>query len=70
MDEHDLPGAEQPLADGQRTDGVVGDDPARVADHVRFTFVQAEHPVYVQPRVHAGHYGDVAGWLAASAAGR
>ena len=61
VDQDDLAGAEQPLADGQRADHIVGGDPARVADHVRFALVQAEHPVHIQPRIHAGHYGNVAG---------
>ena len=60
MNEHDLPGAQQPLADGQGADLVIGDDTARVADDMRFAFVQPEHAVDVQPGVHAGDDGDVA----------
>src|SRR5215469_10030773 len=59
VDQHDLAGAEQALADGQRADLVVGDDPAGVADHVSFAVVQAEQPIDIEPGVHAGDDGDV-----------
>ena len=42
VDEDDLRRAEQPLADGQRADLVLGDHAARVADDVRVALVQAE----------------------------
>jgi hypothetical protein len=58
VDEDDLRGAEQPLADGQRPDPVVGDHPASVADHVRVTVGEAEDGVHVQPGIHAGDDGD------------
>src|SRR6266851_5520150 len=45
VDQDDLPGAEQSLADGQRPDLVVGDDPACVADDVGLTVAQAENRV-------------------------
>src|SRR5215471_16115867 len=35
VDQHDLPGAEQPLADRERPDLIVGYDPAGVPDDVR-----------------------------------
>jgi hypothetical protein len=54
VDEDDLPGAEQPLADHQRADHVIGDDAARVADDVRVASGQAKRAVDVEPGVHAG----------------
>ena len=42
VDEDDLAGAQQPLADRQRADLVVGDDAAGVADDVGITFLEAE----------------------------
>ena len=59
VDEDDLAGAEQPLADRQRPDLVVGHDAAGVADDVRLAVVQAEEAVDVEPGVHAGDDGDV-----------
>src|SRR5579859_569657 len=61
MDQHDLPGAEQSLADGQRPDRVVGDDPAGVADDVCLTLAQAEKAVDVEPGVHARDDGKMRG---------
>src|SRR6266568_2462684 len=61
VDQHDLPGAEQPLADGQRPDLVVGDDPAGVADHVGLAVAEAEQPVDVEAGVHACDDGKVRG---------
>jgi hypothetical protein len=61
VDEHDLLGAEQPLADGQRAQLVLRDDPAGVADDVRVTLGQTEQAVRVQPRVHARDHGDLLG---------
>ena len=59
VDQDDLVGAEQPLADRQRADLVVGDDAAGVADDVRLALGQAEDPVDVEPGVHARHHRDV-----------
>ncbi len=42
-------GAEQPLADHQRADHVVGDDSAGVADDVRVADGQAERAMHVEP---------------------
>src|SRR5579871_1826187 len=61
VDQDDLRGAEQPLADRQRPDLVVGDDPAGVPDDVGLTVAQAEDGVDVEPGVHAGDDGDVRG---------
>src|SRR5216683_3813463 len=61
VDQDDLPGAEQSLADGQRPDLVVGDDPACVPDHVGLTVAQAQNRVDVEPGVHAGDDGEVRG---------
>jgi hypothetical protein len=58
VDQDDLGGAEQPLADGQRADLVVGDHATGVADDVCLALVEAEHAVDVDPRVHAGDDGD------------
>ena len=69
MDQDDLAGAEQPLADREGADLVVGDHPARVADHVRLAFGEPEDRVHVEAGVHAGDHGQAA-WLAAAAAGR
>lgn len=54
-----ISGAEQALADGQRSDLVVGDHAAGVADDMRFAVAEPEDPVDVEPGVHARHYGDV-----------
>jgi hypothetical protein len=54
MDEDDLPGAEQPLANHQRADHVVADDAAGVADDVRVADGQAERAVHIEPGIHAG----------------
>ena len=59
VDEDDLGRAEQPLADRQGPDLVVGDDAAGVPDDVRLAFLEAEDAVDVQPRVHARDHGDV-----------
>jgi hypothetical protein len=58
VDEDDLPGAEQALADGQGADLVVGDDTAGVADHVGVALGEAEDAVDVEADVHARHDGD------------
>src|SRR5262249_23873774 len=47
--------------DRERSDLVIGDDAAGVADHVRVAFVQAEEPGRVQARVHAGEDCDSLG---------
>jgi hypothetical protein len=54
MDEDDLPGAEQSLANHQRADHVVADDAAGVADDVRVADGQAERAVHIEPGIHAG----------------
>ena len=59
VDEDDLPGAEQPLADHQRADHVVGDDAAGVADDVRVAVGEAERGAHVEPGIHAGHDREV-----------
>src|ERR1017187_5662266 len=56
MDEDDLLCTEQPLGDRQRADLVICDDATGVADYVSIALFQAEHPVGVQPRVHAGQH--------------
>jgi hypothetical protein len=43
------------------TTSVVGDDAAGVADDVRLAVAEAQHAVDVEPGVHAGDDGDVAG---------
>jgi len=58
VDEHDLLGREQPLRDRKRTDLVVGDDTARVPDHVGVALAQPEQPVRIQARIHAGNDRD------------
>jgi hypothetical protein len=62
VDEDDLACAQQPLADGQRADLVLGHHPARVPDHVRLPVGQAEDLVDVEPGVHAGDHRDPARW--------
>ncbi len=59
MDQHDLGGAEQSLADGQRADLVGGDHAAGVADDVGLAFLDAENAVDVQACIHAGDDGYV-----------
>ena len=68
VDEDDLLGAEQALGDGQRADRVVGDDAAGVADHVGVALARGRARRRVEPRVHAGHHGDLL--APAGAAGR
>jgi len=53
-----LLGSQQVLRDRQRADRVVGNDPARVADHVGLPLGQPEDPVGVEAGVHAGEHGD------------
>src|SRR5580658_4450408 len=59
MDQDDLPGTEQALADGQRADLVVSHHPARVPDHVRFAITEPENGVNVEPGVHARDDSDL-----------
>src|SRR5215471_10167385 len=61
VDQDDLGGAEQPLANRQRPDHVVGDHPARVADHLRLLVAEAEQLEDLEPGVHAGDHGRVRG---------
>ena len=56
VDQDDLVRAEQALRDGQRPEGVVGDDPARVTDHVSLARPQPEDAVDVEAGVHACHH--------------
>jgi hypothetical protein len=63
MDQDDLAGAEQPLADGQGPDRVIGDHAARVADHVRLALGESEGRVNVQAGIHAGDNGHAAGGM-------
>ena len=56
VDEDDLARAQKTLGDGERADLVVGYDPAGVADHVRVALLETEHPVDVEPSIHAGHH--------------
>src|SRR5712691_5835274 len=58
VDEHDLLGPKQALRDRERADLVVGDDTARVPDHVRVALAQPEQPVGIQTRIHAGNDRD------------
>ena len=44
---------EEMLRGGQRALDVVGDEPARVADHVGVALDEAEDAVRAEPRVHA-----------------
>jgi hypothetical protein len=41
VDQHDLARAQEALRDHQRPDRVVGDHAARVADHVRVSFLES-----------------------------
>src|SRR5215471_2085486 len=56
VDQDDLGGAEQPLADRQRPDHVVGDHAARVADYLRLLLTNAEQLGDLEPGVHAGDH--------------
>src|SRR5215216_5599818 len=56
VDEDDLARAEQALGDRQRTDLVVCNDPACVADDVRIALLQPEDLVHVEAGVHAGDH--------------
>jgi len=53
VDQNDLVGAEQALADRQGADHVVGDDAPGVADDVGLPGAEAEQGVDVEPGVHA-----------------
>jgi hypothetical protein len=61
MDQDDLAGPEQPLADSERADLVVRDDAARVADDVSLALREPENPVDVEPGVHASDHGHALG---------
>lgn len=54
MDEDALLGPQQPLADRQRPDRVIGDNTARVADHMRLTPLETEMRYTSKTCVHAG----------------
>jgi hypothetical protein len=69
VDEDDLPGAEQSLADHQGADHVVGDDAAGVADDVRVAVREAERGAHVEPGVHAGDDREVERGLGRRGAG-
>src|SRR5579862_7744152 len=56
VDKHDLLGAKKTLRDRERADLVVGDDAARVTDHVGVALLEPEQPIRVQPSVHAGQH--------------
>ena len=59
VDEDDLLGAQQVLADRQGADRVLGDQSAGVADDVRLTRGEPQGREDVHARVHAGHDGDL-----------
>jgi hypothetical protein len=59
----DLLRAEQPLGDHQRADRVVGEDSARVVDHVGVALLQAEDAGGDQACVHAREHRDLAARL-------
>jgi hypothetical protein len=60
MNHQDRVRAEQPLGDDERAQGILCDATAGVADHVGIAQVQAEEGERFEPRVHAGHDGEVA----------
>ena len=60
LDDDDLPGPEEVLADDQRADGVVGGEAAGVADDVRLAGSEAEDLLDGEARVHAGDDGEPA----------
>ena len=62
VDEDDLPGAEQALAEDEGPDDVVGDHPTRVPDDVRVAVCEPEHLEDVHAAVHTGHDGEVPRW--------
>src|SRR2546426_7947856 len=59
VDQDDLFGAEQSLRDRQRADGVVGGDPARVANDVSIAFFQTENLAHMQAGIHACQDGEL-----------
>ena len=59
VDEEDLLGAQQVLADRQGADRVLGDQAAGVADDVRLARGEPQGREDVYARVHAGHDGDL-----------
>src|SRR5215212_6959275 len=61
VDQDDLAGAEEALGDRKRPDLVVRYHATRVPDHVRVAFLEPEHPVDVEPGIHAGDYGHALG---------
>ena len=60
--EDDFASPQQPLRQDQRTNHVVGDDPARVANDVCIAVGQSEHLEDVHPAVHAGDDGQLSAW--------
>src|SRR5215471_4719415 len=61
VDQDDLGGAEQPLADRQRPDHVVGDHAARVADYLCLLVANTEQLEDLETGVHAGDHRHVRG---------
>src|SRR3954447_23199573 len=61
VDQDDLAGAEQTLADRQAAETVLRDHTSRIADHVGVALAEAEQPVGVEARVHARDDGQVLG---------
>lgn len=59
VDEDDLLGAEQALADRQGPDLVIGDHPAGIADDVRLAVPEPQDAVDVQAGVHTREHRDM-----------
>ena len=59
LDDDHLFGPEELLTDHERTDRVVGREPARVPDDVGITGAQREHVLHRQPCIHAREHGEL-----------
>ena len=59
VDQNDLARAEQSLGYCQRANDVLGDDAARVTNHVRIALRQTEDAEWIQSGVHARDHRDM-----------
>jgi hypothetical protein len=58
VDDEELLGPKQLVADDQRPDGIIGGAAAGVANHVRIALREARVLRRIEPRVHAGEDGE------------
>ena len=61
MDEDDLLGSQETLRNGQRSNRIVSDDAAGVADHVCIALFETEHARRIEPSIHTSDNRDLLG---------